>query len=260
MLKDNRTDIAKYAASIFLLSCSVGCMGTSIALLRTDSEVVVSTDSLALDEGGARSTVCKISPSGSGFFALASSVADYGGTGIATFDATKIARQVGKEKTLKERADTFRRIALPGFRNAVEDMRNNLPSKFKEVVSQPWPLQAIFVGVEGGVAAYQVEVFAVTLAKGKVVVTPERIACPAACKVGFLDTRLLGENEAAKPAARPIQGGGVLDPNNLLDSSRKLVGFEERYAPGNFGGPIVSVTVQVSKPVVWTDPSHVCAP
>ena len=247
-----RTDIAKYAAFICLLFCAVGCMGTSIAVLRIDSEMVVSADSLVTDMSGARTTVCKISPSGSGFFALAGT-ADYGGTGIATFDATKIARQVGKEKTLKQRADAFRRIALPGFRNAVEDMRKNWPAEFKQVVGKAQPLQVIFFGIEGGTAAYQLEVFAVTLAKGKVVVTPERVACPAACKVGFIDIKLLGENEAAQPAARLI-----FDPNNLLESSRKLVGLEERFAPNDVGGPIVSVAVQVFKPVVWTDPSHVC--
>jgi hypothetical protein len=250
-----RTDIAKYAAFISLLFCSVGCVGTSIAVLRVESAVVVSADSLVLDLKGVRSTECKISESGSGFFALAGT-ADYGGTGIATFDANKIARQVSKEKTLKERADAFRRIALPGFRTAVEDMRRNVPARFNKGVS----LQAIFFGIEGGIAASQVETFSVTLEKGEIVVKPERFACPdpGKCDAGFLNTQLLGVNDAAKAAAGPIKDGGLIDGHNLAESSRQLVALEEKDAPSYVGGPIVSVVIQVSKPVVWIDPSHVC--
>jgi hypothetical protein len=251
-----RTDIDRYVVLMFVIFCSLSCAGTAIAALRDESGMVVSADSLLVDPLTGRSTVCKIIPSGSGFFAVAG-VAQSSNQ-YRTFDALKIAAQVGKETTVKTRADAFRRAALPSFRNAVNDIRRYAPNFFsQEIIGKPQALQAIFFGIEGGIATFQVETFSVTLVKGDIVIKPARIACPGVCTES-INLQILGENDAAKAASRLIKDGGIINPHNLVESSRQLINIEERAVPDYVGGSIVSVIVRRSGPAAWIDPSHIC--
>jgi hypothetical protein len=250
-----RIEITKYIVLIFAIFHSLGCEATTIAILRNKSGIVVSADSLVGSSEGASSTTCKIIPAGNGFFAVAG-IADSGNI-YRTFNARKIAAQVGKESTVKKRADAFRQLALPSFRAAIKDIRRYDPEFFSKMKDDPQPLQAMFFGIEDGIAVFQVEVFSLTVTQKEIFIKPSRRACPGIC-TETVSLEILGENAAAKAASRLVKDGGVIDPHNLVESSRKLVEIEEKASPKYVGGAVVSVIVSAFAPPAWIDPSHMC--
>lgn len=222
---------------------SATASGTAIVAVRTPNEIVIAADGRATHiDGRPPETACKIVRVGKVYFATtafewrAYAVDPYANARKASLPKRKIS----------DIADSFAELEKAELTRALPEMKRNSPDAYQFVHGHP--LEAMFVGMEGGSPVWAGIVFWDTETFGATSVASSKFSCPGQCTDGsflFMGARTaVGKARERNP--RLLTG----DPEKVAGS---LIEIEINGEPDYAGGPVSLLRLD-KEGAHWTRP------
>jgi len=234
-LHDRSTETSVYTTNlpmnsvikaIALVLLCAPALATTIALIRTPSEIFVAADSAVMGEREAK--FCKIVQTENTFFAVEGvaeiDVRTNGKPDPAkTFHVKPFAERAAKRSgTIAEKALGFEHEILPIFQKVVAQNKKGAPAGYKRYLSgRPEALQVIFFGMDpGNVPAYALLTLGVKdNAIGDPTITVAKSFCPGKGCNTPNDLQILGEGKKAfELSKRQSFSDYAVEVRNLVDA------------------------------------------
>jgi hypothetical protein len=221
---------------------------TALAVLRTQSEIVMAADSLALTELKESSEVCKIN-------GLEGTIFTYSGlsTDISGLDVTSLARSALKVTgSLSEQVARFDHLIMPPLQTAVDRIRTGDKTGIEVLYRYSVVLSIIFANVENGIPTVYNQRF--TISRSDPMLKVEENLCPGEyCPEGKLIS-LVGPSkfkEQFYEAHQDLSG-------NLVDMARTFIQDQINDHVNGVAPPIDIVRLVAHHGIEWIQRKPVC--
>ncbi len=210
--------------------------GTSIAVIRTNKEIVIATDSRVVTANKRRQPdTCKIRSSGKWRFTMSGTISTPG------IDAASIvAKALRDQGTIADKFTSIIDLLMPRFASAIKS-----DPKLREYAAREGAvLGIVVVGIEGGV----LKLMSVSFQFRNGVVSPEIRTCPGDC---YID----GRAGVFAPYADRSKFNWNEDP---LTAAREFVQMEIDRDPVGIGPPIQILQINDTGHAKWINKPDVC--
>lgn len=228
------------------------CHGSTIVVLRDDTQIVVASDSMGFSPTMPKSlSLCKIVRANDVFIASAGFVEDRP-TGFSVMSIG--IKEFSRKGSILERAMIFKKAITKPFTRAVTRIKHDTPTVFaEEILGKPQSLEVVFVGIENGVPTFVFQYFSVVQESGHIFIRAAIRRCPGdICShgSGYL---LMGEIKAAETI---ISHGGFWT-FALVRDARRIIEIEIADKPKDVAAPID--ILQISRNgTVWIQRKQQC--
>jgi hypothetical protein len=199
--------VMKYSTALLLCVLARAAFCTSVAIIRTPTELFVAADSLSMKGSPKGSSagpdICKIVQVGNTFLAFSGMAdIDVSDAKLTSFHGFKLAKKAARTSgTMVERGAAFTAAASAIFKRAAGLMRMYQPGSYKaELLGHPQALAVVFFGMNPDkTPAYDVEQFGVSEnSRGEIIIALNSDSCPGSvCSSKDDHLEIVGERDKA---------------------------------------------------------------
>lgn len=245
--------LARRGVIAVTLACAAATTldATTLAILRTRTEIVIGADSLLSLYGQRPQQACKIGRQGDIVFATAGLVE----SSVGALDVHAVITQVlRRDVSWTDHVRTIEQRLQEPLLRTLRRMQRELPDEFRGLVGGGFALHVSVAAFREGSARLETREFFVEVGVGGAVqLQVRRVSCPADC-AGAINVFGVGETETMMRHVDQLPRY----PADLAMLAHDLVAFQVRETPAVVGPPIDVIRVSAAG-VTWSKRKTSCA-